>query len=128
MTSYKTHDYIYCYHGCWRPGGICRIEIFEHEGAPPTIVCTELSDNDNSSITVMAECNAQARVSLGQAHWTRIDLATVEELIGMRRDKSTQDKQPGLARLDLQRSSVPARSRSARNRRLAAATRDLPAD
>jgi hypothetical protein len=134
----KTHDYIHHYHGCWRPGGICRIEIFQGEGCTPVIICTELPENDNTSITVMAECLAaevalehfpaafeaigepfvwierhqsiprlgipavylwvtfdsyaprpvlrfdgMPRVSLGQAHWTRIDPAVIEELIAV---------------------------------------------
>jgi hypothetical protein len=136
MLLRKTHDYIYHYDGCWRPGGICRIEIFQQEGCTPVIICSELPQNNNTSITVMAECLAaevalehfpasfeqvgepfiwlerhpavprlgiprvhlwvtfdsyaprtvlrfdgKPRVSLGQAHWTRIDPAVIEALI-----------------------------------------------
>jgi hypothetical protein len=58
MLIRKTHDYIRHYHGCWRSGGICRIEIFQEEEWPPIIVCTELPENDNTSISLMAECLA----------------------------------------------------------------------
>jgi hypothetical protein len=63
MLICKTHDYIHHYHGCWRSGGICRIEIFQEEGRPPVIICTELPAHDNTSITLMAECLA-AEVAL----------------------------------------------------------------
>jgi hypothetical protein len=141
MLTRKTHDYMYHYHGCWRPGGICRIEIFQEETCAPVIVCTELPENNNTSITVMAECLAaevalehfpmafeqigepfmwiechpaiprlgilasylwvtfdsyaprlilrfdgRPRVALGQAHWTRIDRAVIEERITVQSD------------------------------------------
>ena len=141
MLIRKTHDYIHHYCGCWRPGGICRIEIFQEEGCAPVIICTELPENDNTSIQVMAECVAaevalahfparfeligepfvwieyhpagrtlgtpavylwvtfdsyaprqvlrfdgRRRVALGQAHWTRIDPACIEELIAVQRE------------------------------------------
>jgi hypothetical protein len=141
MLIRKTHDYIHHYHGCWRPGGICRIEIFQEEGCAPVIICTELPENDNTSIQVMAECVAaevvlahfpttfeligepfvwieyhpavrtlgtpaaylwvtfdsyaprqvlrfdgRRQVALGQAHWTRIDPACIEELIAAQRE------------------------------------------
>jgi hypothetical protein len=63
MLIRKTHDYIHHYHGSWRPGGICRIEIFQEEGCAPVIICTEFPENNNTSITVMAECLA-AEVAL----------------------------------------------------------------
>jgi hypothetical protein len=140
MMIRKTHDYIRRYHGCWRPGGLCRIEIFQEEGCPPVIICTEPAERTDSSITAMAECLAaevalahfpgvfeaigepfvwiehhppvprrgvpasyawvtfasyaprlaqrfggRRRVALGQAHWTPIDQAAVEELIAVRR-------------------------------------------
>jgi hypothetical protein len=59
----KTHDYIHHYHGCWRPGGVCRIQIFQEEGCPPVVICSELPGRTNSSITAMAECLA-AEVAL----------------------------------------------------------------
>jgi hypothetical protein len=59
----KTHNYMYHYHGCWHPGGVCRIEIFQEEGYTPVIICTELPENNNTSITGMAECLA-AEVAL----------------------------------------------------------------
>jgi hypothetical protein len=69
----KTHDYIHRYHGCWRPGGLCRIEIFQEDGCPPVVICTELRGRTESSITAVAECLA-AEVAL--AHFP----AAFEEL------------------------------------------------
>jgi hypothetical protein len=47
-TRHRTHDYIHHYHGYWRPGGLCRIQIFEAEGQPPVIICSELLENENT--------------------------------------------------------------------------------
>jgi hypothetical protein len=57
----KTHDYLYHYLGCWRSGGIHRIEIFQEEGRSPVIVCTASPEND-SRIGVTVECLAAAVV------------------------------------------------------------------
>jgi len=51
----KTHDYPYQYHGFWRPGGVCRIRVYEEENRPPVVLCSELPENTNTSITNMAE-------------------------------------------------------------------------
>ncbi len=51
----KTHDSHYQYHGFWRPGGICRIRIYEEEDRPPVVLCSELAENTNTSVTNMAE-------------------------------------------------------------------------
>ena len=55
----KTHDYTHHYRGLWRDGGRCRIEVYapdrDEAGRPPVIVATELPDNDNTSITNLAE-------------------------------------------------------------------------
>ena len=51
----KTHDYHYQYHGFWRPGGVCRVRIYEEEDRPPVVLCSELPENTNTSITNMAE-------------------------------------------------------------------------
>lgn len=55
----KTHDYLHRYRGIWRDGGICRIEVYEPapgEGTDrPVIVCSELEENTNTSVTNLAE-------------------------------------------------------------------------
>lgn len=55
----KTHDYIYPYRGLWTPGARCRIEVYESDaaesGRPPAVVCSELDDNTNTSVTNAAE-------------------------------------------------------------------------
>jgi hypothetical protein len=51
----KTHDYIHRYRGYWSDGGRCRIRIYHEDGCAPMVVCSQLPDNDNSSVTNMAE-------------------------------------------------------------------------
>ncbi len=51
----KTHDYIYRYRGYWSDGGKCRIRIYREEGQDPVVICSQLPDNDNTSVTNMAE-------------------------------------------------------------------------
>ncbi len=51
----KTHDYIHYYRGYWSDGGKCRIRIYREEGRPPVVICSQLLDNNNTSITNMAE-------------------------------------------------------------------------
>jgi hypothetical protein len=51
----KTHDYIHYYRGYWSNGGKCRIQIYQEVGRAPVTVCSQLPDNDNTSVTNMAE-------------------------------------------------------------------------
>ena len=51
----KTHDYIHNYRGYWSDGGRCRIRIYQDEVRAPVVMCTQLPDNDNTSVTNMAE-------------------------------------------------------------------------
>ncbi len=51
----KTHDYVHHYRGYWSDGGRCRIRIYRGEGRAPVVVCSQLADNTNTSITNMAE-------------------------------------------------------------------------
>ncbi|HVA88573.1 MAG TPA: hypothetical protein VNL71_01905 [Chloroflexota bacterium] len=74
----KTHDYRYQYHGFWRPGGICRIRVFEEEDRPPVVLCSELPDNPNTSITNMAEYLAAEII---RAHFPQRFDATDEPII-----------------------------------------------
>ncbi len=51
----QTHDYVYEYRGYWSDGGRCRIRVYRGEGEPPVVVCSQLPENDNTSVTNMAE-------------------------------------------------------------------------
>ena len=51
----KTHDYVHRYRGYWSDGGRCRIRIYQEEGRAPVVICSQLPDNDNTSVTNMAE-------------------------------------------------------------------------
>jgi len=51
----NTHDYIHRYRGYWSDGGRCRIRIYHEDGRAPVVMCTQLPDNPNTSVTNMAE-------------------------------------------------------------------------
>jgi hypothetical protein len=51
----KTHNYIHYYRGYWSNRGKCRIRIYQEEGRAPVVICSQLPDNDNTSVTNMAE-------------------------------------------------------------------------
>jgi hypothetical protein len=51
----KTHDYIHRYRGYWSDGGKCRIRIYRGNDRAPVVVCSQLPDNHNTSVTNMAE-------------------------------------------------------------------------
>jgi hypothetical protein len=51
----KTNDYIHYYRGYWSDGGKCRIRIYQEERRAPVVICSQLPDNDNTSVTNMAE-------------------------------------------------------------------------
>jgi hypothetical protein len=51
----KTHDYIHHYRGYWSDEGRCRIRIYQEDRHIPVVICSQLPDNDNTSITNMAE-------------------------------------------------------------------------
>src|SRR5579871_45723 len=48
-------DERFTYRGYFQHGAVCRIRIYRPAGKPPVIVCTELPENTNTSITNMAE-------------------------------------------------------------------------
>ena len=50
-----THDYMHHYRGYWSDGGKCRIRIYREEGRASVVICSQLPDNDNTSVTNMAE-------------------------------------------------------------------------
>jgi hypothetical protein len=51
----KTHDYVHRYRGYWSEGGRCRIRIYREDGRAPVVICSQPSDNPNTSVTNMAE-------------------------------------------------------------------------
>ncbi len=51
----KLHDCIHHYRGYWSEGGRCRIRIYREDGRTPVVICSQLPDNDNTSITNTAE-------------------------------------------------------------------------
>ena len=55
-------DERHIYWGYWSPGAVCRVRIFYREGMNPVVVATELAENENTSITNLAE-NIAAEVA-----------------------------------------------------------------
>jgi hypothetical protein len=51
----KTHDYVHRYRGYLSDGGRCRIRIYHEDGSAPVVICSQLLDNPNTSVTNMAE-------------------------------------------------------------------------
>ena len=51
----KTHDYVHRYRGYWSDGGRCRIRIYQEDHHYPMVICSQLPDNPNTSVTNMAE-------------------------------------------------------------------------
>jgi len=51
----KTHDYVHHYRGYWSDGGKCRIRIYRTHGDEPVVICSQLPENKNTSVTNMAE-------------------------------------------------------------------------
>jgi hypothetical protein len=51
----KTHDYLHHYRGYWSEGGVCRIRIHQEKGQQPVVICSQLPENNNTSVTNMAE-------------------------------------------------------------------------
>jgi hypothetical protein len=51
----KTHDYTHRYRGYWSDGGRCRIRSYHEDGRAPVVICSQLPDNDNTSVTNIVE-------------------------------------------------------------------------
>jgi len=51
----KTHDYVHHYRGYWSDGGKCRIRIYRTHSDEPVVICSQLPENKNTSVTNMAE-------------------------------------------------------------------------
>lgn len=51
----KAHDYVHYYRGYWSGGGKCRIQIYQEDERAPVVICSQLPNNENTSVTNMAE-------------------------------------------------------------------------
>ena len=51
----ETHDYIHYYRGYWSDGAKCRIRVYREAGQDPVVICSQLPENKNTSVTNMAE-------------------------------------------------------------------------
>lgn len=51
----KSHDYVHYYRGYWSEGGKCRIRIYREASHVPVVICSQLPDNEYTSVTNMAE-------------------------------------------------------------------------
>jgi hypothetical protein len=49
-----TYDFVHYYRGYWSDEGKCRIRIHQ-DGRAPVATCSQLPDNDNTSVTNLAE-------------------------------------------------------------------------
>ncbi|MGH2535616.1 MAG: hypothetical protein ACRDJW_25445 [Thermomicrobiales bacterium] len=63
VARVKTRDICYRFRGYWSEGGICRLRLYEGPGLIPVIVCTELEENTNTSVTNLAEVLAAAVIA-----------------------------------------------------------------
>jgi len=89
----QTLDVRHAFRGFWDDGGVCRVRIFETEGKPPVVVVTELAENQNTSITNMAECLAPELVKAYLPHRMHesppaVFLEHYDELLNARRRRS----------------------------------------
>jgi hypothetical protein len=50
----RTHDYVHRYRGFWTDGGVCRVRVYQAPDRTPVVVCTELPENENTSVTNLA--------------------------------------------------------------------------
>ena len=71
----KTHDYVHRYRGYLSDGGRCRVRIYQEDGRPSVVICSQLPDNDNTSVTNMAEYLAAEII---QEHQLPTPLAWIE--------------------------------------------------
>src|SRR6266581_6621099 len=51
----KLVEIVHQYRGYHSDGAVCRIEVYTADGLPPLVVATELPENDNTSVTNLAE-------------------------------------------------------------------------
>ena len=55
------HDYVHYYGGYRSDSGKCRIRIYRVDGQTPVVICSQLPDNENTSVTNMAEYTGKRR-------------------------------------------------------------------
>jgi hypothetical protein len=70
----KTHDYAH-YRGYWSDGGKCRVRIYQENGMDTVVICSQLLDNENTSVTNMAEYLA---VEVIEEHYLSTPLRGIE--------------------------------------------------
>jgi hypothetical protein len=51
----STHDYIHRYRGYWADGGKCRARFYQEAEQDPIVICSQLPENKNTSVTNTAE-------------------------------------------------------------------------
>lgn len=51
----KTLDVRFGFRGYWAEGGVCRIRVYDAPGLVPVVVCSEVEENTNTSVTNLAE-------------------------------------------------------------------------
>jgi hypothetical protein len=78
----KTYDYIHRYRGYWSDGGRCRIRIYHEAGRAPVMLCSQLPDNHNTSITNMAEYIAAEMIEEHDLHTPLVRVSTTRSTKG----------------------------------------------
>jgi len=71
----KTHDYRHHYRGYWTEGGMCRIRVYQGTSLSPVVICSQLPENKNTSVTNMAEYLAAEVI---ERHGLAIHLTWIE--------------------------------------------------
>lgn len=51
----KVHGCLHHYRGYWEDGGVCRIQIYRGGDQDPVVICSQLPENKNTSVTNMTE-------------------------------------------------------------------------
>jgi hypothetical protein len=51
----KTYDYVHYYRGYWSDVGHARIRIYQEYTHNPVVICSQLPENKNTSVTNMTE-------------------------------------------------------------------------
>jgi hypothetical protein len=51
----STHDYIHRYRGYWADGGKCWARFYQEAEQDPIVICSQLPENKNTSVTNTAE-------------------------------------------------------------------------
>jgi hypothetical protein len=75
----KTHDYVHYYRGYWSEGGRCQIRIYQTDSDVPVVICSQLPENKNTSVTNMAEYLAAEMI---EEHRLPTPLTWIEHYLG----------------------------------------------